>query len=332
MANDRWIVVTSIQSPTPAIDLISSLCEHGWSAVVVGDTKTPIDWSSPHITYLSVDEQKKMFGEFASSIPVRHYSRKNLGYLYAIRNGAKLILETDDDNLPGPDFGIALEQQVHGETVSHAGWVNVYRYFTDALIWPRGLGLEAIHSVAPLGAAGVSNCPVQQYLADEDPDVDAIYRMLFKAPLQFKQRSPVVLLPGSWCPFNSQNTAFFADAFSLLYLPCHVSFRMTDIWRSFVAQAALWAHGYAVSFHKATVKQVRNDHSLLRDFIDEVPGYTGNDGIIKLLDVECAKGPEAAIHLTAHRMWRALAAANVIPEKELPIIDGWFAAILEITR
>jgi STELLO glycosyltransferase-like protein len=332
MENERWIVVTTIQAPTRAIELISSLCERGWSAVVIGDTKTPSDWNSPNITYLSVDEQIKMFGEFASIIPVRHYSRKNLGYLYAIRHGAKLILETDDDNLPGPDFGHSLQQQVYGEAVSHVGWVNVYRYFSEALIWPRGLPLEAIHSVVPLGAAASFDCPVQQYLADDDPDVDAIYRMLYKAPLQFEKREPVVLQPGAWCPFNSQNTAFFEDAFSLLYLPCHVSFRMTDIWRSFVAQAALWAHGYTLSFHKATVKQVRNDHSLLRDFIDEIPGYTGNDGIVKLLNEEYAKGPESTIHATAHRMWKSLALANVIPGEELPIVDAWFNAFQEIAR
>jgi hypothetical protein len=332
MENDRWIVVTTIQAPTHAIELISGLCERGWSVVVIGDTKTPKNWMSPNITYLSVDDQMAMFGEVAAMIPVRHYSRKNLGYLYAIRHGAKLILETDDDNIPGCDFGVGIQERVYGETISHSGWVNVYRYFTDALIWPRGLSLEAIHSVTALGSAELFICPVQQYLADDDPDVDAIYRLLYKDPVRFEQREPVVLHPGAWCPFNSQNTAFFEVAFSLMYLPCHVSFRMTDIWRSFVAQAALWAHGYRLSFHKATVRQVRNEHNLLRDFTDEIPGYTGNNGIVKLLDAEYAKGPETTIHETAQRMWRALAVANVIPSEELPIMDAWFSAFQRTTR
>ncbi|MDR3736260.1 MAG: STELLO glycosyltransferase family protein [Acidobacteriaceae bacterium] len=332
MQNEQWIVVTTIQAPTPAIELISSMCERGWSAVVIGDTKTPTDWKSPNITYLSVDDQVKMFGDIARMIPVRHYSRKNLGYLYAMLHGAKVILETDDDNLPGPDFGSDLQQQVRGESVEHNGWVNVYRYFTDALIWPRGLSLEAIHSVASIGPTGSFDCPVQQYLADDDPDVDAIYRLLYKDKLQFAVREPIVLQPGAWCPFNSQNTAFFAVAFSLLYLPCHVSFRMTDIWRSFVVQAALWAHGYRLSFHKATVKQARNDHSLMRDFADEIPGYMGNEGIVKLLDAEHAKGPAATIQETAHRMWKALAVAHIIPAEELPIIDAWFTALGKLAR
>jgi len=324
MNSSRWIVVTTIQAPTRAIELISGLCQRGWSAVVIGDTKTPKDWMSPNIIYLSVHDQIEMFGEIARIIPVRHYSRKNLGYLYAIRHGAKVILETDDDNIPGSGFGSELQLRVHGETITHSGWVNIYRYFSDKLIWPRGLSLEAIHSVPSIGPSGSFDCPVQQYLADDDPDVDAIYRLLYKDQVRFREREPIVLHPGAWCPFNSQNTAFFEEAFPLLYLPCHVSFRMTDIWRSFVAQSALWAHGYRLSFHKATVQQIRNDHDLMRDFCDEIPGYTRNDSIVKLLNDECAKGPESSIGETSHRMWKALAIANVIPSEELPILDAWF--------
>jgi hypothetical protein len=59
---------------------------------------------------------------------------------------------------------------------------------------------------------------------------------------------------GVWVRFNSQNTVFFLDAFPLLYLPGHVSFRMTDIWRSFVAQAAVSHHDGAIAFHAPTVE------------------------------------------------------------------------------
>lgn len=327
MDSERWVVVTTIQTPTPAVQAISDLCERGWSAVVIGDTKTPRDWKIPNVTYLSVDDQIELFGELAKIIPVRHYSRKNLGYLYAIKNGAKLILETDDDNIPGDRFGCELREQVTGQPVSHTGWVNVYGYFTRALIWPRGLSLPAIRTTPPLGAEESFFCPIQQYLADDDPDVDAVYRLLYKDPVRFADRKPVVLQPRAWCPFNSQNTAFFDAAFPLLYLPCHVSFRMTDIWRSFVAQAALWAHDWRLSFHSPTVRQIRNDHSLMNDFRDEVPGYLGNDRIAELLDAEYREGPESTIAQTAMRMWETLAEAEIIPSRELPILNAWFSAL-----
>ncbi|MGB8013699.1 MAG: STELLO glycosyltransferase family protein [Terriglobales bacterium] len=327
MKSDQWIVVTTIQAPTESIAALSRLAGAGWLVVVVGDTKTPTDWSADGIRYLSVIEQHRIFGAISERIPVRHYSRKNLGYLYAIQHGAKLILETDDDNIAGPDFGGALLPAVTGAPLSHPGWVNIYKYFSDELIWPRGLPLTEIGSAPPLGAAETATCPIQSYLADDDPDVDAIYRLLYKRPTRFARRPPVILNAGTWCPFNSQNTVFFEPAFPLLYLPCFVSIRMTDIWRSFVAQAALWKQGYKLSFHGPTVKQVRNDHNLMRDFADEIPGYLENDRIaatlLRALD-EIGPGDLAAI--TRH-LWRSLIEIGVVPEKDLAVIDLWLECL-----
>jgi hypothetical protein len=124
------------------------------------------------------------------------------------------------------------------------------------------------------------NCPIQQGLADEDPDVDAIYRMLFSLPVSFDpDAGPIALHGGAWCPFNSQNTTFFAEAFPLLYLPATCSFRMTDIWRSFVALRILEESNRAVLFHGPSVWQERNVHDLHRDFAGEVSGYLHNNEI-----------------------------------------------------
>jgi STELLO glycosyltransferases len=321
--NDKWIVVTTIQTPTEAIAAISRLASQGWSAVVVGDTKTPSNWAADGIHYLSVTEQHRIFGKFSELIPVRHYSRKNLGYLYAIQHGAKLILETDDDNIARPEFAALRSSMVTGDVVSHMGWVNAYSYFTEARIWPRGLPLTQIESAPPVGPAETAECPIQQYLADEDPDVDAIYRLLHKGRIRFRDRKPVILNAGAWSPFNSQNTVFFEPAFALLYLPCFVSFRMTDIWRSLVAQAALWKHGYRLSFHAPTVKQVRNDHDLMRDFADEVPGYLENDHIASALLQAAAQIDAGDMRITVRHFWQALVEAGIVPEKELTVIDAW---------
>lgn len=79
-------------------------------------------------------------------------------------------------------------------------------------------------------------CPIQQGLADNNPDVDAIYRLILPFPTIFRKGRKVALGNNSWSPFNSQNTTWWKKAFPLLYLPSYCSFRMTDIWRSFVAQ------------------------------------------------------------------------------------------------
>ncbi|HXM41540.1 MAG TPA: STELLO glycosyltransferase family protein [Bryobacteraceae bacterium] len=330
MKSEKWIVVTTIQAPTESIAALSRLAGQGWSVVVVGDTKTPADWEAENITYLSIREQHRIFGPISQLIPVRHYSRKNLGYLFAIQNGATLILETDDDNVAGADFGVGLSAVVTGETVSHQGWVNVYKYFSDALIWPRGLPLTEIASVPPLGAVESDECPIQSYLADDDPDVDAIYRLLYKARTSFAERPPVILNRGAWSPFNSQNTAFFEPAFALLYLPCFVSIRMTDIWRSFVAQAALWKHGYRLSFHRATMRQFRNDHDLMRDFADEIPGYLENDRIAAALRRASGESAAGDLPATARRFWQSLIDLEVVPKKELEVVDLWLDCLRSV--
>lgn len=326
---NKWIVVTTINAPTKAIRIISAIvATKGWRCVVVGDKKTPVDWASPGIDYLSYDEQLLQYGELASLLPANHYCRKNIGYLYAMERGAQLILETDDDNIPFDSFGMEIDPTVSADLVSGSTWVNVYKYFTDSLIWPRGNPLDTIHDSGRVTGQVTSHTPIQQFLADGDPDVDAIYRLVFKAPLNFDQRTPVMLEQNTWCSFNSQNTAFFHEAFALLYLPCHVSFRMTDIWRSFVAQAGLWSQGHRLVFRNATVVQERNEHNLMKDFREEVDGYLNNHAIADCLSALLAKHRGASLPEFATHAWQALFELGVVKAEELTIHKAWLARCL----
>ena len=40
--HDKWIVITTINSPTADVKKLAGI--EGWKVVVVGDTKTPADW------------------------------------------------------------------------------------------------------------------------------------------------------------------------------------------------------------------------------------------------------------------------------------------------
>jgi hypothetical protein len=171
---------------------------------------------------------------------------------------------------------------------------------------------------------------VVQGLADGNPDVDAVYRLTRTLPIDFDRRGPVRLDPGVWCPFNSQNTRFRREVFPLLYLPSHCSFRMTDIWRSFVAQRCLWELGEGVVFTAATVRQERNDHDLLRDLADEVPGYLRNDGIRRALEPLSLDRQDLARSLTL--CYEALVAGSFVPEAELPVVRAWREAQPEALR
>ena len=43
----------------------------------------------------------------------------------------KVIIETDDDNLPLESFWDNRTKQVNAHLLNNNGWVNVYKYFTE---------------------------------------------------------------------------------------------------------------------------------------------------------------------------------------------------------
>ena len=52
-----------------------------------------------NVIFLSDKEQTKMKNDFVQSLPWHSFGRKNVGYLYAIANGAQSIWDFDDDNI-----------------------------------------------------------------------------------------------------------------------------------------------------------------------------------------------------------------------------------------
>ena len=271
-----------------------------------------------------------MHSTFAKLCPFGHYARKNIGYLAAVAGGAEIIVETDDDNLPMSGFWNERARHVQLPLLSRKGWSNVYKYFSEANIWPRGLPLNRILDVPEPAPATTSHidCPIQQGLADNNPDVDAIYRLVLPLPVTFKPNLAFALNNGVWCPFNSQNTTFWRDAFPLLYLPFHCSFRMTDIWRSFIAQRLLWENNWRLMFHSPTVIQERNEHDLLIDFQDEIPGYLGNEKIRRVLEDIDVNSGTAALPDNLRRCYARLVALGVISKEEEPLLDAWLTDLV----
>ena len=324
MASQFVTVITTIQPPTAAVRrLASAIRSANGRLIVIGDAKGPSSYDLPEVQFLSLDEQRASRFDLARALPTGHYSRKNVGYLLAFDADAELIYETDDDNAPNGRWSVRTET-ADARHVSDTGWVNAYRAFTERRIWPRGFPLENV--LASLQRAPVSGssksvrAPIQQGLADNSPDVDAVWRLTLDEPFQFDARASVHLPPGAWCPFNSQSTWWWPEAYALMYLPSYCSFRMTDIWRSFVAQRCLWARGYGVVFHAAEVVQDRNEHHLLRDFADETVGYLRNGELVRLLDgLDLNEGTEKNLR----RCYEALVKADFFPAKELDLLDTW---------
>ena len=320
-------VITTIQAPTPAVtSLVARLAECGGRLYVAGDRKGPASFDLPNTTFMSLATQEASGFTLAARLPVGHYARKNIAYLQAISDGMQAIYETDDDNCPLASWQVR-SQTVTAQTVDAMGWVNVYSAFSRERIWPRGMPLDAL---LPFDAARIergdvvqARAPVQQGLANGSPDVDAVWRLVLDQPIEFDDAPSLVLGAGSWCPFNSQSTWWWPEAFPLLYLPSHCSFRMTDIWRSFIAQRCLWALGVGVVFHGAEVFQDRNEHVLMRDFTDEVPGYLRNRELVAVLEALELEPGVGQVSANLRRCYEALVQAGFFPEIELELLQAW---------
>lgn len=326
------LVVTSIHTPNPAMRELAAGClASGWDFVVAGDGKSPADFLLDGCRFLSLAAQRGSGFSLGIHCPERSYTRKNLGYLAAMRAGAEVIVETDDDNHPGSAFWLARQSAVSCRPVEADGWVNVYRYFSREFIYPRGLPLCHARDETPdPGFQMIFDCPIQQGLADHDPDVDAVYRMLFPLPFHFEaDRGPVLLRGGAWCPFNSQNTTVFKSVFPLLYLPARCGFRMTDIWRSFVAQRVMQAKGHGILYHGPTVWQERNEHNLQQDFLDELPGYTHNSRIRdELLGISLTA--DETIRIMMEKSYQVLMRHGWVGSDEELLLRSWFADLEEL--
>jgi hypothetical protein len=326
-------VITTIQQPTRAVvKLVQKLADCGGLLVVAGDKKGPAHFRSQQfaegcrINFLPLAHQQASEFDLARKLPVNSYSRKNVAYLHAIAAGVDFLYETDDDNAPLDSWQLRSESVGTARSIepTNGRWVNTYRYFSSELIWPRGFPLSEVRSEVPeTRIVAVVRSPIQQGLANGSPDVDAVWRLILDRHFAFSDGAPVALEAGNWCPFNTQSTWWWPIAYPLLYLPSYCSFRVCDIWKSFIAQRCLWELGYGVVFHAPEVFQDRNLHDLDRDFTDEVPGYMRNKEIAQVLSRLQLRRGETRIGDNLRRCYEALIAAKVFPSAELELVELW---------
>lgn len=169
--------------------------------------------------------------------------------------------------------------------------VNPYAHFGQATIWPRGYPLDKIgSSMADMYDVCEYRTPsIQQGVVNGDPDVDAIFRLtrtntVARLNLTFDSTAPPVTLPpGTFCPFNSQNTLYHYSAFWGLLLPTTTTFRVCDIWRGYWAQRLLWETGDQLGFFPPNGFQHRNSHSYLSDALEKKQLYYNSTNLVDML-------------------------------------------------
>ena len=296
-------VTTTIFEPNEAInDVLRSVVS---KLFVVGDFKTDSDlWDeferrNPKVEFLSPERQSQLGFSIIRHIPWNHFARKSIGYLRAVQAKCVNIFDFDDDNHL-TEMHLERVWNATGKKVEIKHHIlNPYPYFgpldgnkNEKLprIWPRGFPLQFISdpetanvdSYATPENAWHERVAVIQSLADHNPDVDAVYRMTQRLPIDFTRKGEVLLAPaGVFMPWNSQATLLTQKAFFSLLLPASVPGRVSDIWRSYIGTRLLWDTEYAsVAACSAMVKQYRNPHSYMQDFLDERDLYAKVDDLL----------------------------------------------------
>ena len=202
------------------------------------------------------------------------------------------------------------------------GFVNIYKLFTNEHIWPRGIppSHESIDIIPTVNDIQTNlQISVIQGLVNNDPDVDAFYRINIKnTPFTFEKDNDydIVMDKYSVCPFNTQNTFWFDKSmFYAMYLPISVTFRYTDILRGFIALYQLWKNNKTIKFTFPTAVQERNEHDLSKDYESEIPMYDTAEKVIELLN----KNKDA----TMLEIYDILYKHNIVDKKELETLNEW---------
>ena len=292
--------------------------------------KSPADFHLDGCRFLTVEAQLATGLAFARACPLRHYARKNIGYLLAIREGAARIVETDDDNLPRPRVLRRSLTPVHRSRFGKRRLGECLPLRSQTLSSGRAAYRSNSVQIQPTPltdlAVADADCPIQQGLADENPDVDAIYR--------FDPSSAAIISCGcAGCPWRwlvvsiqqPEHNVVARRVFHCYIFRHIVQFRMTDIWRSFVAQRIAWENGWSVLFHEPTLWQQRNEHDLMRDFEDEVVGYLNNRRIGAALARLPLKAGVAHLANNLRACYSKMVEMDIVGRDELPLLEAWLA-------
>jgi hypothetical protein len=315
------LVTTTIYVPRCLENYLVNAANYGHgeqvSVIVVGDRKTPAEAGDflcelgrrypARITFLDVAAQQNLLRRWpALDLTLRYncIQRRNVGYLQAAIDGAEIIVAVDDDNfVTEEDYvgaHLAVGRELRVPVLRHiSGWWNVCQRLTcdpPRRFYHRGYpksrqdwkaeGHEIDKQlVRPVVNAG---------LWLKNPDVDATTNV--EEPIHVIGMEPLAgsracsLARGTWCPFNSQNTAFDIKTLPAMYLVVMHDFfrgyrigRLDDIWMSYFLRALADQLGDAVLYGPPLVVQDRNPHNFTRDLAEELGGYLLTEKLVEYL-------------------------------------------------
>lgn len=229
----KWIVMTSFKKPNCSfIDLITSL-NSSKIVIISNKIKYNKEWkiinsTNKNLIYLSIQDQINLGYQITKFLKYNSYSRKNIGYLYAIQHGAKEIYEIDEDiliyDINNLNFDLKNRKICYGIR-NDSKMINPFDYFNENNIWPRGFRLNDIgnyynNTYYILNYSQLQKKPlIFQGLINGIPDVDSIFlQTRTKFNIVFSKNDPLYYVPWNYVPINSKNTKYLYKGFYLKFI------------------------------------------------------------------------------------------------------------------
>lgn len=303
------IVTTTIHIPTflKAYSDDAIRYDHEVDFIVIGDRKSPVGTAEfcqtiPNCIYMDIPSQKEYmlrFPELWHHIPFDSFERRNIGILQAYETDADVMVTIDDDNLLAVENAMLWHKRT-GVTRripvyrSSSGWFNVcsmlkeendvefyHRGYSPRHKWEKDTYISSQnHDVGVVVNAG---------LWYNNPDTDAITRLERKLnviglseELENLGTGTFALSPGTWSPFNCQNTALAREIIPAYFMSPYIG-RHSDIFASYVVNRLAEYFGDVVAFGMPLANHDRSDHDLWHDLDIEREGMQLTDEFCQVL-------------------------------------------------
>jgi len=334
---EKWIVVMTTETPSPSAPDLCNI--KGWETLVVADAPSRPFWGKDAGCQFLAFENQSLFGFRTAALLAsgvendswgKRYSRKNLGYLYAIQQGAKVIYETDDDHVLYGEDVMVLEkgtclQRFRGPTPSQQ---NPFSHFGQPGIRPKGYISQEGDQKSAYDRPAPSQPYIQQGLTDSSPELGGLFYLknpTYHNRINFAWEPPIALPKKVWSTFDSRNTVFQAEAFWGLLLP--ISFKAAGVqtWRSYWVQRILWEIDGNLAFLPPTARRFHSwdEEKMLQDGLEELslnPIYRKMIGVMKKWSPSLLSSslPEAIISLL-----KTLAKEGLCDQIEVEFTEAW---------
>lgn len=355
------LITTTINVPTNLQDWAACLTPDD-VIVVSGDLKTPhaevsellkriYDATGIISAYLHPENQTRWVT--SGHVGWNCIQRRNFAILEALQFKPEFIVTVDDDNFPVTDEQVNLYDNAFRHTPTteaiHAseGWFDVGSFYQPRITHrgypiPRRVADRDENGTNEITSLDAQPTPIGVYasLWLGDPDIDAIERIVndpeVTEPFVHTNgltTSYATLARGTWCPFNSQATAFRAELAPTMFMWPQVG-RYDDIWASYVTRKVMDEAGLHVAYGYPWVRQDRNPHDLLVDLGKEVFGMKHTPHMVDVIrGVDLSHYDARDVMTMTRRIYDVITAeCDYLPEETTNSFRSWLFDLDDIMK